>query len=36
MESAIFDTLVPGAYTAILQGADGSTGVGLVEAYNIP
>jgi uncharacterized delta-60 repeat protein len=34
-ESAIEATLAPGAYTAIVRGANGTTGVGLVEAYNI-
>ncbi|MGI8956670.1 MAG: choice-of-anchor tandem repeat GloVer-containing protein [Chthoniobacterales bacterium] len=34
-ESIVLGTLAPGAYTAIVQGADGGTGVGLVEAYNI-
>ena len=35
-ESAILALLAPGAYTAILSGANGTSGVGLVEAYNIP
>ena len=30
LESAILITLPPGAYTAIVSGADGETGVGLV------
>lgn len=34
-ESAIRRTLAPGAYTAILSGATGGTGIGLVEAYNL-
>ena len=34
-ESAILRTLAPGAYTVILSGADGGTGVGSVEAYNL-
>ena len=34
-ESAILSTLPPGAYTAIVRGAGDSTGVGLVEAYNL-
>ena len=34
-ESTILQTLVPGAYTAIVRGADGITGVGLVEAYDL-
>lgn len=32
-ESAILTTLPPGNYTAIVRGANGSTGVGLVEVY---
>lgn len=32
-ESAILATLPPGAYTAILRGVDGATGVALVEVY---
>jgi hypothetical protein len=35
-ESAIEATLAPGAYTAIVRGAVGSTGVGLVEVYRLP
>jgi hypothetical protein len=35
-ESAIFATLPAGAYTAILRGKDGTTGVGLVEVYQLP
>lgn len=34
-ESAILDTLNPGAYTAILSGKNGGTGVGLVEVYDL-
>ncbi len=34
-ESALVATLVPGNYTAILGGVNNTTGVGLVEAYNI-
>jgi hypothetical protein len=34
-ESAILTTLTPGAYTAILRGQDGSTGIGLVEVYDL-
>ncbi|MGI8957283.1 MAG: beta strand repeat-containing protein [Chthoniobacterales bacterium] len=34
-ESAIVQSLVPGAYTAIVRGAGGTTGVGLVEAYDL-
>ncbi len=35
LESAILVTLAPGAYTAILAGKDGGTGVGLVEVYDL-
>jgi hypothetical protein len=35
LESGIFTTLVPGAYTAILAGKNGGTGIGLVEVYNL-
>ena len=34
-EAAILKTLSPGAYTAILRGSGGGTGVGLVEAYGL-
>ncbi len=34
-EAAIIATLVPGNYTAIVRGKDGTTGVALVEGYNI-
>ena len=34
-ESAIYTTLPTGNYTAIVQGKDGTTGVGLVEVYNL-
>jgi len=34
-ESAIVMTLDPGAYTAIVQGAKGGTGVALVEIYDL-
>jgi len=33
LESAILITLAPGAYTAIVTGAGGSTGVGIVEVF---
>ncbi|MGH8596581.1 MAG: FG-GAP repeat domain-containing protein, partial [Gammaproteobacteria bacterium] len=33
LESAILITSPPGAYTAIVTGADGGTGVGLVEVF---
>jgi hypothetical protein len=35
-ESALVETVPPGAYTAIIRGSGRTTGVGLVEAYNIP
>jgi hypothetical protein len=34
-ESGIFMSLPPGAYTAVLAGKDGGTGIGLVEIYNV-
>ncbi len=34
-ESAIVATLDPGAYTAILQGKNNTTGTALVEAYDL-
>ena len=34
-ESALLATLSPGSYTAIVQGANGLTGVGLVEVYDL-
>jgi glucose/arabinose dehydrogenase len=36
LESAIFVALAPGAYTAIVRGNGGGTGVGLVEVYKVP
>ena len=35
LESAILVMLSPGAYTAILAGKNGGTGVGLVEVYDL-
>lgn len=35
LESAIVGTFAPGAYTAIVSGKNGGTGVGLVEAYDL-
>jgi autotransporter-associated beta strand protein len=35
LESAIQATLSPGAYTAVLAGKNGGTGVGLVEVYDL-
>jgi hypothetical protein len=34
-ESAVLVTLPPGAYTALLSGANGGTGVRLVEVYRV-
>ncbi len=34
-ESAIIATLAPGAYTAIVRGVNNTTGVGLVELYDL-
>ena len=34
-ESGIIRSLSPGAFTAILAGKDGGTGIGLVEIYNL-
>ena len=34
-ESGIFMSLPPGAFTAILAGKNGGTGIGLVEIYNV-
>lgn len=34
-ESAILITLQPGSYTAIVSGKNGTTGVGLVEVYDL-
>ena len=35
LESAIIRTLDPGLYTAVVNGKNGATGVGLVEAYDL-
>ena len=35
-EAAIFADLAPGAYTAIVTGKNGATGVALVEIYQLP
>lgn len=34
-EGALLRTLAPGAYTAIVRGAEGGTGVALVEVYDL-
>jgi hypothetical protein len=36
LESALLETLEPGAYTAIVTGQGGGTGVALVEVYRLP
>jgi glucose/arabinose dehydrogenase len=36
LESAIATSLLPGAYTVIVAGKNGGSGIGLVEIYNIP
>lgn len=35
LESAILMSLDPGAYTAIVRGVNSSTGIGLIEAYDL-
>ncbi|MFN2509646.1 MAG: hypothetical protein ABR589_12845, partial [Chthoniobacterales bacterium] len=35
-EAALVETLPAGAYTAIVRGKGDTTGVGLVEVYNVP
>ena len=35
LESAILMTLDPGLYTAIMRGANNTTGIGLVEVYDL-
>lgn len=35
-ESALVVNLAPGAYTAILRGVNDTTGIALVETYNLP
>jgi hypothetical protein len=35
-EAAVLLTLNPGAYSAILSGLGGTTGVGIVEVYAVP
>jgi hypothetical protein len=36
LESALLQTFPAGNYTAIVRGAASTTGVGLIEAYNLP
>jgi hypothetical protein len=35
LEAALLVLLPPGNFTAIVSDADGATGVGLVEVYNL-
>jgi hypothetical protein len=35
LEAAMVRVLAPGAYTAVVRGKDGTTGIGLVEAYDV-
>ena len=35
-ESAIVATLAPGNYTVVLRGANNTSGIGLVEAFQLP
>lgn len=35
LESAILITLEPGAYTAVVRGSNGGTGIAVVEAYDL-
>jgi hypothetical protein len=35
-DAALLITLPPGAYTAIVESADGSSGIALVEVYEVP
>jgi hypothetical protein len=35
LESAIYETLGPGEYTALLSGVNNGTGVGLAEVYDL-
>lgn len=35
LESAMVETLDPGSYTAVMSGKNGTTGIGLVEVYDL-
>jgi len=35
-DAAILTTLAPGAYTAVISGVNGATGVGLAELFQVP
>ena len=36
LDSALLITLAPGAYTAVVSGASGDTGIALIEVYEVP
>jgi T5SS/PEP-CTERM-associated repeat protein len=36
LESALVQTLSPGNYTAVVRGKDNTTGIAVVEVYNLP
>ena len=36
LESALIATLAPGSYSAIVQGVNATTGIGLVEVFRLP
>ena len=36
LDSAMLITLPPGSYTAKLSGFEGTTGIGLIEVYEVP
>jgi hypothetical protein len=36
LEAALLVTLPPGVYTAIVIGVSGTSGVGLVEVFEVP
>ena len=36
LDAAVVIDAPPGAYTAVLRGADGATGVGVLEIYKLP
>ena len=35
LEAATCDWLTPGAYTAVVRGNGGQTGVGLIDVYSV-
>jgi hypothetical protein len=36
LDAAVIITLTPGAYSAVVSGANNGTGAGLIEVYEIP